>query len=84
MVSNEPIPLLSPHTNPSSLIAREFDMLGLALVTSGLALSTDAEVEAQILPDISLETLSEASIEPALPYSPYHDTTQFDFSITRA
>ena len=78
VVSNEPIPSLSPHTDPSSLIAREFNMMGLALGTGGLALFTDAEIEAQIVPDIFLETLLEASIEPALPSSSYPNTTQFN------
>ena len=53
-------------------------MMGLALGTGGLALFTDAEIEAQIVPDIFLETLLEASIEPALPSSSYPNTTQFN------
>lgn len=74
MVSNKLIPLLSPCTNPSS-IAREFNVLGLALGTGALALSIDAQAEAQIIPDSSLETLLEVSVEPILPSNPYPNTT---------
>jgi hypothetical protein len=72
--SNEPIPSLSPRTDPASPIARDIEVPVLAL-GGVLALSTDPKVAAEGALDIASEATSEASIEPVPPSSPVHDFT---------
>ncbi|KAF8510777.1 hypothetical protein JB92DRAFT_426604 [Gautieria morchelliformis] len=72
--SNEPIPSLSPRTDPASPIAGEFEVPALAL-SGALASATTPEVVAQSVPDAASDATSEASIEPVPPSSPVHDVT---------
>jgi hypothetical protein len=72
--SNEPIPSLSPRTEPSSPITGEFEVPALAL-SGVLASATAPEAVAQNVPDTASEATSDTSIEPAPPSSPFHDST---------